>query len=223
MFCSLLQKFKFTVPEGVKEINTDFIFGSTMKPHPYKLCAVLRQIAQHQRFKRHRHRFGSVLVFVQLYGSHFQLKFSTNLSLLYVLEARLKKDPGFPVSGKVSVLHFFFCCVTNEINVDNYCSVQSYQKLGRIFLEGGGSSEPGSGQPSPTFSNPEGSVGMLFPEVMALGIARAPRCGCMGTQSCGGASQLAGSSFVYFSQEPQADDCLRLEVKERQQCNFIWL
>lgn len=64
---------------------------------------------------------------------------------------------------------------------------------------------------------------MLFPEVVALGIARAPRCGCMGTQSCGGASQLAGSSFVYFSQEPQADDCLRLEVKERQQCNFIWL
>lgn len=42
MFCSLLQKFKFTVPEGVKEINTDIIFGSTMKPHPYKLCAVLR-------------------------------------------------------------------------------------------------------------------------------------------------------------------------------------
>uniref|UniRef100_A0A8D2PR25 Cytochrome P450 2J6 n=1 Tax=Zosterops lateralis melanops TaxID=1220523 RepID=A0A8D2PR25_ZOSLA len=42
IFCSLLQKFKFTVPEGVKEINTDIIFGSTMKPHPYKLCAVLR-------------------------------------------------------------------------------------------------------------------------------------------------------------------------------------
>ncbi|KFP71951.1 Cytochrome P450 2J6, partial [Acanthisitta chloris] len=42
IFCSLLQTFKFTVPEGVKEVNTDFIFGSTMKPHPYKLCAVLR-------------------------------------------------------------------------------------------------------------------------------------------------------------------------------------
>lgn len=42
IFCSLLHKFKFTVPEGVKEINTDIIFGSTMKPHPYKLCAVLR-------------------------------------------------------------------------------------------------------------------------------------------------------------------------------------
>ncbi|KAJ7405447.1 cytochrome P450 2J2-like isoform X1 [Pitangus sulphuratus] len=42
IFCRLLQTFKFTAPEGVKEVNTDFIFGSTMKPHPYKLCAVLR-------------------------------------------------------------------------------------------------------------------------------------------------------------------------------------
>ncbi|XP_072723206.1 cytochrome P450 2J2-like isoform X2 [Ciconia boyciana] len=42
IFCSLLRTFKFTPPEGVKEVNTDFIFGSTMKPHPYKLCAVLR-------------------------------------------------------------------------------------------------------------------------------------------------------------------------------------
>ncbi|NWH78869.1 CP2J2 protein, partial [Piaya cayana] len=42
IFCSLLQTFKFIPPEGVTEVNTDFIFGSTMKPHPYKLCAVLR-------------------------------------------------------------------------------------------------------------------------------------------------------------------------------------
>ncbi|NXK53782.1 CP2J2 protein, partial [Chauna torquata] len=42
IFCSLLQTFKFTLPEGVKEVNMDFIFGSTMKPHPYQLCAVLR-------------------------------------------------------------------------------------------------------------------------------------------------------------------------------------
>ncbi|XP_027746358.1 cytochrome P450 2J6-like isoform X2 [Empidonax traillii] len=42
IFCRLLQTFKFTAPEGVKEVNTEFIFGSTMKPHPYKLCAVLR-------------------------------------------------------------------------------------------------------------------------------------------------------------------------------------
>ncbi|XP_008922740.2 cytochrome P450 2J6-like isoform X1 [Manacus vitellinus] len=42
IFCRLLQTFKFTTPEGVKEVNTDFIFGSTMKPHPYKLCAVPR-------------------------------------------------------------------------------------------------------------------------------------------------------------------------------------
>ncbi|XP_040423818.1 cytochrome P450 2J2-like isoform X1 [Cygnus olor] len=42
IFCSLLQTFKFTLPEGVKEVNMDIIFGSTMKPHPYKLCANLR-------------------------------------------------------------------------------------------------------------------------------------------------------------------------------------
>ncbi|NXG44552.1 CP2J6 protein, partial [Psilopogon haemacephalus] len=42
IFCSLLQTFKFTAPEGVKEVNTDVIFGGTMKPHPYKLCAVPR-------------------------------------------------------------------------------------------------------------------------------------------------------------------------------------
>ncbi|NWS65607.1 CP2J2 protein, partial [Crotophaga sulcirostris] len=42
IFCSLLQTFKFTAPEGVKEVNMDIVFGSTMKPHPYKLCAVLR-------------------------------------------------------------------------------------------------------------------------------------------------------------------------------------
>uniref|UniRef100_A0A8C4VAK1 Cytochrome P450 n=1 Tax=Falco tinnunculus TaxID=100819 RepID=A0A8C4VAK1_FALTI len=42
IFCSLLQTFKFTLPEGVKEVNTDIIFGSTMKPHPYELCEVLR-------------------------------------------------------------------------------------------------------------------------------------------------------------------------------------
>ncbi|NXX95566.1 CP2J2 protein, partial [Centropus bengalensis] len=42
IFCSLLKTFKFTPPEGIKEVNTDFVFGSTMKPHPYKLCAVLR-------------------------------------------------------------------------------------------------------------------------------------------------------------------------------------
>ncbi|XP_074009702.1 cytochrome P450 2J6-like [Numenius arquata] len=42
IFCSLLQTFKFTLPEGVKEVNTSVVFGSTMKPHPYKLCAILR-------------------------------------------------------------------------------------------------------------------------------------------------------------------------------------
>ncbi|NWU69209.1 CP2J6 protein, partial [Pterocles burchelli] len=42
IFSSLLQTFKFTPPEGVKEVNTDSICESTVKPHPYKLCAVLR-------------------------------------------------------------------------------------------------------------------------------------------------------------------------------------
>ncbi|XP_068001285.1 cytochrome P450 2J6-like isoform X1 [Melanerpes formicivorus] len=42
IFCSLLKAFKFTPPEGVKEVNTEVIFGGTMKPHPYKLCAVPR-------------------------------------------------------------------------------------------------------------------------------------------------------------------------------------
>ncbi|NXL90979.1 CP2J2 protein, partial [Alectura lathami] len=42
IFCSLLQTFTFTLPEGVKEVNLDFVLGSTMKPHPYELCAVPR-------------------------------------------------------------------------------------------------------------------------------------------------------------------------------------
>ncbi|XP_013797251.2 cytochrome P450 2J6-like [Apteryx mantelli] len=42
IFCNLFKTFKFTPPEGVKEVNTQIIFGSTMKPHPYKICAVLR-------------------------------------------------------------------------------------------------------------------------------------------------------------------------------------
>ncbi|KFV85065.1 Cytochrome P450 2K1, partial [Struthio camelus australis] len=40
IFCTLLQTFKFTPTEGVQEVNTQIIFGSTMKPHPYKICAV---------------------------------------------------------------------------------------------------------------------------------------------------------------------------------------
>ncbi|NXL72799.1 CP2J2 protein, partial [Leptocoma aspasia] len=41
-FSTLLQAFTFTLPEGVKEVNTKFIFGSTMKPPPYQLCAIPR-------------------------------------------------------------------------------------------------------------------------------------------------------------------------------------
>ncbi|XP_051482028.1 cytochrome P450 2J6-like isoform X2 [Apus apus] len=42
IFSTLLQAFKFTLPEGVKEVNTKLVFGSTMKPSPYQLCAIPR-------------------------------------------------------------------------------------------------------------------------------------------------------------------------------------
>uniref|UniRef100_A0A8C3XE07 CP2J2 protein n=1 Tax=Cyanoderma ruficeps TaxID=181631 RepID=A0A8C3XE07_9PASS len=42
IFSTLLQAFTFTLPEGVKEVNTKFVFGSTMKPLPYQLCAIPR-------------------------------------------------------------------------------------------------------------------------------------------------------------------------------------
>ncbi|NXV19889.1 CP2J6 protein, partial [Cepphus grylle] len=42
IFSTLLQAFTFTLPEGVKEVNTKFVFGSTMKPSPYQLCAIPR-------------------------------------------------------------------------------------------------------------------------------------------------------------------------------------
>ncbi|NXF93635.1 CP2J6 protein, partial [Eubucco bourcierii] len=42
VFSTLLQAFRFTLPEGVKEINTKLVFGSTMKPPPYQLCAIPR-------------------------------------------------------------------------------------------------------------------------------------------------------------------------------------
>ncbi|NWS65708.1 CP2J6 protein, partial [Crotophaga sulcirostris] len=42
VFSTLLQAFTFTLPEGVQEVNTKFVFGSTMKPPPYQLCAVPR-------------------------------------------------------------------------------------------------------------------------------------------------------------------------------------
>ncbi|XP_033006719.1 cytochrome P450 2J2-like [Lacerta agilis] len=37
---SLLRTFSFQLPEGVKELNQDPITGVTMKPHPYKVCAI---------------------------------------------------------------------------------------------------------------------------------------------------------------------------------------
>jgi len=61
---------------------------------------------------------------------------------------------------------------------------------------------------------------MLFSEVVALGIARAPRYGFMEEQSCGGMSQLGvGQLVCLFSQEPRGDDSLNLEITDLQQCN----
>ncbi|NXK12891.1 CP2J6 protein, partial [Herpetotheres cachinnans] len=42
VFSTLLQAFTFILPEGVKEVNTKLVFGATMKPPPYQLCAVPR-------------------------------------------------------------------------------------------------------------------------------------------------------------------------------------
>ncbi|NXX29286.1 CP2DG protein, partial [Nicator chloris] len=42
VFSTLLQAFTFTLPEGVKEVNTKFVFASTKKPSPYQLCAIPR-------------------------------------------------------------------------------------------------------------------------------------------------------------------------------------
>lgn len=61
-------------------------------------------------------------------------------------------------------------------------------------------------------------MGMLFSEVVALGIAGAPRYGCTGTRLWRGISACL-EQLCLFSQEPRADDCLRLEVTERQQYN----
>ncbi|KAL8188134.1 UNVERIFIED_CONTAM: hypothetical protein K2H54_062049 [Gekko kuhli] len=41
-FANLLRAFTFQLPEGVKELNADPIVGSSLVPHPYKLCAVPR-------------------------------------------------------------------------------------------------------------------------------------------------------------------------------------
>ncbi|XP_078543661.1 cytochrome P450 2J2-like [Lissotriton helveticus] len=39
-FTSLIQNFKFQLPEGQTHINMDSIIGSMRQPHPFKICAV---------------------------------------------------------------------------------------------------------------------------------------------------------------------------------------
>ncbi|NXP53195.1 CP2J2 protein, partial [Heliornis fulica] len=41
-FTNLLRAFTFQLPEGVKEINLEFILGAILQPQPYKLCAIPR-------------------------------------------------------------------------------------------------------------------------------------------------------------------------------------
>lgn len=41
-FANLLRAFTFRLPEGVTKINTEPIFGATLQPHPYKVCAIPR-------------------------------------------------------------------------------------------------------------------------------------------------------------------------------------
>ncbi|NXU51191.1 CP2J5 protein, partial [Turnix velox] len=41
-FASLLRAFTFQLPEGVTKINTEPVFGATLQPHPYTVCAIPR-------------------------------------------------------------------------------------------------------------------------------------------------------------------------------------
>ncbi|XP_075047316.1 cytochrome P450 2J2-like [Mixophyes fleayi] len=41
-FTTLMQSFKFQLPQGVTEVNTKYVFSLTLQPHPYKICAFPR-------------------------------------------------------------------------------------------------------------------------------------------------------------------------------------
>ncbi|NXA51129.1 CP2J2 protein, partial [Nothocercus julius] len=41
-FTNLLRAFTFQIPEGVKEMDLEYILGAILQPHPYKLCAIPR-------------------------------------------------------------------------------------------------------------------------------------------------------------------------------------
>lgn len=41
-FTNLLRAFTFQLPEGVKEINMEYILGAILQPHPYQLRAIPR-------------------------------------------------------------------------------------------------------------------------------------------------------------------------------------
>ncbi|NXW27997.1 CP2J2 protein, partial [Phaetusa simplex] len=41
-FANLLRVFTFRLPEGVIKVNTEPVWGGTLQPHPYRVCAILR-------------------------------------------------------------------------------------------------------------------------------------------------------------------------------------
>ncbi|KAH0624277.1 hypothetical protein JD844_007965 [Phrynosoma platyrhinos] len=43
-FTHLLRMFKFQLPEGVKELNKEPVLGFSLHPHPYKICAIPRNM-----------------------------------------------------------------------------------------------------------------------------------------------------------------------------------
>ncbi|XP_029473196.1 cytochrome P450 2J5-like [Rhinatrema bivittatum] len=49
LFASLLRAFTFQLPEGVTEINKDYIYGTVIQPHPYEICAIPRWTILHRR------------------------------------------------------------------------------------------------------------------------------------------------------------------------------
>ncbi|XP_075119700.1 cytochrome P450 2J4-like [Leptodactylus fuscus] len=41
-FSTIMRSFSLQLPEGVTEVNTEYIYNMTLQPHPYKICAVTR-------------------------------------------------------------------------------------------------------------------------------------------------------------------------------------
>ncbi|XP_066264264.1 vitamin D(3) 25-hydroxylase-like [Branchiostoma lanceolatum] len=70
-FSTLLQSFSFKTPEGAADANTDGVFGMTLAPHPFQLCAIPRRVpvlghllalgrAPHRKLTAWRRQYGDV-------------------------------------------------------------------------------------------------------------------------------------------------------------------